>query len=300
MQPLAVAAAFEVPKHHVQHRGAGDDGHRTECRARCPAGVDHQRQQHDRRGVGDRDLRGDRKDLRTAEPERVDHRQCQCGRRRCHQDGVERRVTRVEHACQHDAEDGRHGADEHGAQQCLRQCAAQRGVAHRHVGADDEHHQREADVGEQGERRIGCVDDPESGSADDDPGDELTDDDRDAEPGHRSQQRPGHADDGQQRQRVEPEPRHLSGSSLPGHQPARDRRVLVGQIAGAHPVVAVGDLHRCRRPEVTAYQQDRRQLLARVDLGEVILDAQVGLRSTTPARPRAGCPWPCGTSCFHP
>jgi hypothetical protein len=44
---------------------------------------------------------------------------------------------------------------------------------------------------------------------------------------------------------------------------------LVGQIAGAHAVVAVGDLQRDPLPELAADQQDRRETIPLLDFPQV-------------------------------
>ena len=126
-----------------------------------------------------------------------------------------------------------------------------------------------------------------------DSGHQLADDDRETQPGHRRPAADPPADDDEQGQRAEPDVRHLSPWHLPGHQPARDGGVLVGQIAGADPVVPVGDLQRHAVEHLAAHQQHRRKLLARVDLREVGLDARVRRGQQRPGGRPAGRPWPC-------
>ena len=121
--------------------------------ARC--GVDHQGQQHDARRVGDGDLRGDRQDRRPRQPERVDDRAGparpttmpsaprRARRGRCRNAAARPTPRTAATAPTSTARSSAFGS----APRNVR-------VAHGHVGADDEHHQREADVGQQRERRI--------------------------------------------------------------------------------------------------------------------------------------------------
>ena len=66
----------------------------------------------------------------------------------------------------------------------------------------------------------------------------------------------------------------LEASDAPGFllghqigQVARDVGVLIEVVAGAHPVVAVGDGERHTSPDLPPHQQDGRQALAPLDLG---------------------------------
>jgi hypothetical protein len=120
--------------------------------------------------------------------------------------------------------------------------------------ADDEHHQCEPNIGQQREGRVGVIDDPKARLSDHQPGDQLADDHRDPESRHRGAQRPGHPYDRKQRQCVEAEPRHFGGL-LPGHQMARNVGIFVGEIARAHPVIAVGDLQRIPADRAASHEQ---------------------------------------------
>ena len=106
--------------------------------------------------VGDRDLREQLEHVRSPpSPSESDDRQDQRRRRRRHQHGVQRRVV--------GADQREHGVPERRTATAPTTTARthadpQRGpqppVADRHVGAGHEHHQREADVGQEGERRV--------------------------------------------------------------------------------------------------------------------------------------------------
>ncbi len=61
--------------------------------------------------------------------------------------------------------------------------------------ANDEHHQCEADIGQQREGRVGVIDDPKARLPDHQTGGQLADDHRDPEARQRGEQRPGHPDD---------------------------------------------------------------------------------------------------------
>ena len=77
-------------------------------------------------------------------------------------------ATRGEHSCEHDRGDRRNHA---------RRAAARDALADRDVRAGDEHQQREADVGEKDERRLGRVERARACVPDGDPGRDLPDDD---------------------------------------------------------------------------------------------------------------------------
>jgi hypothetical protein len=72
----------------------------------------------------------------------------------------------------------RHHADTDRAKQTRAQRGTHTGVPHRDVRARHEHHQREADIGEQGERRVLGMQAVEARRAEGDPCDELTQHDR--------------------------------------------------------------------------------------------------------------------------
>ncbi|OBF14090.1 hypothetical protein A5727_15910 [Mycobacterium sp. ACS4331] len=79
----------------------------------------------------------------------------------------------------------------------------------RDMRAHHEHHQRETDRGQQGERRLARIEDAQSGVADDEAGHEFTDDHRQSKTRGGGQQRSGQADRRQQGQVVESEIRHI-------------------------------------------------------------------------------------------
>ena len=66
-------------------------------------------------------------------------------------------------------------------------------ITDRKVRADHEHQQREADVRQTVQQRVGVVDPPEPTCSDDDTGGDLSDDDRRCEPMRRCEQRPDQA-----------------------------------------------------------------------------------------------------------
>ena len=121
-------------------------------------------------------------------------------------------MTGVEDGGQHDGQDAGDHTHQHCPQGGPRDRRAQRGVPDRYVGADDEHHQRESDVGQQCEGRVGRVDDTQPRSADEQSDSQLTDDHRDAHPGNRGEHRSGQPDDGDQGQGVEAEAAHALGA----------------------------------------------------------------------------------------
>ena len=129
----------------------------------------------------------------------------------------------AELARQPNTESRRDGTDHNRPRQCPRHRRAQLGVADRNMGAHDKHQQREADIREQLKRWVGAIDDAETGLADDKSRDQLTDDHRYPQARRCGQQRTGETNGGQQRQRVEAEPVHVSGpsaaASSPGFQP---------------------------------------------------------------------------------
>jgi hypothetical protein len=90
-------------------------------------------------------------------------------------------MTGAEHLREHDSEDRRHRSNRDRPQQRRGNRRPQRLVPHRDMGAHDEHHQREPDVRQQCESRVGVIDYAESRSADDQSRDQLPDDHRDAE-----------------------------------------------------------------------------------------------------------------------
>ena len=161
-------------------------------------------------GVGDRDLHGHGQHLRPLQSQRVYRRQCQCRRRRSQQDRVQRGVARAEHRGHPDTEARRGGTDQDHPRERPWRLRAEFRVADRNMGANDKHHQREADVREQLKRRVGVVDEPESGPADDESRDQLTDDHRNPQAGQCPQQRTGQTDGGEQRQCVKAESPHVS------------------------------------------------------------------------------------------
>jgi len=129
---------------------------------------------------------------------------------------------------QPDAENGRDGADQNRPRKRPRRRRAQRWVADRNMGADDEHHQREADIREQLKRWVGIIDDTETGLADDEPRDQLTDDYRYPQARQGGQQRTGETYRGQQRQGVEAKRVHVSDPLAAARQSSQSARCHFG------------------------------------------------------------------------
>ena len=199
------------------------------------------------------------------EAQGVDDRQGHRRRRRRHQHRVQRGVPGVERPPPAPTPSTAATAPtSDGAQHRPGQGRAQRRVADRHVGADDEHHQREADVGQQRERGVGGVDDVESGASDHDSGHELTDDHGIRSRGHRRRA----ADRPCRRRPAAPgcrtRTRDMSArSGLPrrraGTGSACSRRSGSWRTRGGSRRRSAA----ARRSGVAPDQQDRRQLLAR-------------------------------------
>ena len=165
VHPSAYAAALDGAQSEEEDPSGQQHDHGSERRAGDVVRVDHQRQQDDAGGVGDRDLGQELHDVMPAEAQRVDDREHQGGRRRRHQDGVQRGMG--------DADEPRRGVPQHAGRDAdgrrPRQSGAQRRaqarVADGHPCARDEHHQHEAGVAEEGERRVARVQHPEAGDA---------------------------------------------------------------------------------------------------------------------------------------
>ncbi|MPM52204.1 hypothetical protein SDC9_98960 [bioreactor metagenome] len=93
--------------------------------------------------------------------------------------------------------------DQQGSQHADPQAGAQRRVPDRHVRAGHEHHQAEADLGEEGEGVVGGVQHPQAGGTEQQPDTELADDDRQVRGPGEGQHRPGQRHQAQQGQDAE-------------------------------------------------------------------------------------------------
>nr|AAR90224.1 hypothetical protein PDK3.083 [Rhodococcus sp. DK17] len=182
VQTVQPAAAVRILQERVEQCRRCRDGGSTYRGAGGLGGVDHEWKSDDARGVCDRDLGHGLHYRGALEPQRVDQRKYQGGRRRRDEDRVQGRMAGAE--CPGDPEPGcrREDPDDCGPRGALCESRPDGRIADGYMGAGNEHDQRESDVREKGEGGIFRVDPSEARRAQKNPYEQLTEHHRQVPP----------------------------------------------------------------------------------------------------------------------